>query len=333
MTKLWTNITNFFKPKKYLAAVSGGPDSMAMLDLFKKKISVVCHVNYNKRNESWKDQEVVAAYCQKNNITFEVLNVDESIYEEYKEIKNFQAKARKIRYDFFKKIAQKYNLYGVYIAHNFNDFLETAYMQYARESKALYYGIKEKNIINDLIVERPVINVLKKALLRHCIDNKIDFVIDQTNNTDIYERNRVRKEIEAWTTDQLYDFKKKILKYNKENKWSAIHVEELFKDFEKSKFNLEFFRKQNIEHQHYLLFFYLNKMKIRNVSDNKINAIINFLENKTNKNKMFRIQENIYVKSSIDNELKIVFGADEDIEEIIEKEEKNKEVEKLDGNE
>jgi tRNA(Ile)-lysidine synthase len=69
----------------YLLAVSGGPDSMVLLFKHRKKKIVVAHVNYNKRVDSIKDQEIVEAFCLKHNIPLEIININE------KPKKNFQS--------------------------------------------------------------------------------------------------------------------------------------------------------------------------------------------------------------------------------------------------
>ena len=58
------------KNKKYVIGVSGGPDSMALLDLVYKAgfNVVVCMVNYHKRVDSTLDYEVVKDYCDSHNI-------------------------------------------------------------------------------------------------------------------------------------------------------------------------------------------------------------------------------------------------------------------------
>lgn len=303
MKNWWTNIINFFKPRKNIAAVSGGPDSMAMLDLYKKHIKVVCHINYNKRANSKNDAEVVKSFCDKYNIALEILNVDETIYSKYKDINNFQAQARAIRYDFFKEIATKYNLQTLYVAHNLDDWIETAYMQKARSSKALYYGIRETTVINQLIVKRPVINYRKSTLLRHCETNNIPFVIDETNELDIYERNNVRKIITNWTSLQFEDFYKQIKRYNKENKWLDENVQIAWLDFIKAKFDFNYFHLQSDAIQYHLIFRMLNYFEIKRVSEVKINAILDFLRNKNNNTRKYRVQEEFYMTVNVDNRI------------------------------
>ncbi len=70
--------------KKLLLAVSGGPDSMFLLNWYKSKNVVVAHVNYHKREDSDIDEKIVRAFCESNNIPLEVLSVSQ------KHVGNFQ---------------------------------------------------------------------------------------------------------------------------------------------------------------------------------------------------------------------------------------------------
>lgn len=56
--------------KKYVIGVSGGPDSMCLLDKYKSKIVAVCHVNYHMRKSADRDELIVKNYCQKNNLNY-----------------------------------------------------------------------------------------------------------------------------------------------------------------------------------------------------------------------------------------------------------------------
>lgn len=178
--------------KKYLFAVSGGPDSMAMLDMFKRKVKAVCVVHYNKRKSADFDLSCVVEYCCLHNIKYYVHKVDKKIYKTRKN-ENFQALARQIRYDFFEKVAKIEKNNNLMVAHNLNDHLESAYMQKNRHSKALFYGIKQRSKYHDLEVYRPVLHLQKSTLQRYCDEKGIKYGIDESNDLDIYERNRVRK--------------------------------------------------------------------------------------------------------------------------------------------
>ena len=61
---------NYPKDKTYLVAVSGGPDSMALLNMLyslKYKL-VICHVNYHKRKESDFEEQELCKYAKERNI-------------------------------------------------------------------------------------------------------------------------------------------------------------------------------------------------------------------------------------------------------------------------
>lgn len=279
--------------KKYLAAVSGGPDSMAMLNKYKNKILVVCHVNYHKRKDSNYDQVLVEKYCKQKNIKLEILSVDELDYSNIKN-SNFQSKAREIRYDFFAKVAKKYNTYNILIAHNLDDSLETAYMQFNRKSKSLFYGIKKQNKINSLLVYRPLLNFRKNDLKKYCEKKHIEYAIDYTNDLPIYERNKARKIISSWNKNQLKEFIKKVKKYNKTNKQLLKKINSTYIKWEKGKFNIFLFNKQNSKIKYYILYYYLNNHRIGNLSKNKINQIIKFLSLKKEK-VSFRLANNKYL--------------------------------------
>lgn len=279
---------------------------MAMLNMYKRNISVVCHVNYHKRESADRDQEIVVDFCKKNNLPIEILDVDEKVYEKYAHIDNFQAKARLIRYDFFKEIGKKYNIQHLYIAHNFDDFLETAYMQRARQSKALFYGIKESNFVNGMIVKRPVLFIRKQTLQRYCDENKIKYGIDETNELDIYERNRVRKTISNWSLNEVYDFKKAVLKYNKEHSSFANFVELSYIEFKKNKYRYDYFVRQDDGVQYYLIYYFLIDQKISNPNENKIISLIKFFGKQINKEKAYRVQENLYMHVNEDDLISLI---------------------------
>jgi tRNA(Ile)-lysidine synthase len=185
---------NVKKPRKYIAAISGGPDSMAMLDMFHKDIVAACHVNYHKRDSAKRDEAIVRQFCKVHGIHFEKLDANPKLLEQY-DTNNFQTSARLLRYDFFAKIAKKYNTFSLLVAHNKDDFVETAIMQQERHSTALFLGIPAKQQFKTLLIERPLLNKRKSDLLKYCDHKNISYGIDETNFEVMYTRNRIRKDI------------------------------------------------------------------------------------------------------------------------------------------
>ncbi|MGL4768927.1 MAG: tRNA lysidine(34) synthetase TilS [Mycoplasmoidaceae bacterium] len=285
--------------KKIMIAVSGGPDSMCLLDLYKKKVAVACHVNYHKRDSSNRDQIIVEEYCKNNNIKLEILNVNDNKNQEG----NFQANARKIRYDFFEKIGNLYNLNTIYTGHNFNDFLETAWMQKKRSDKLLFYGIKKKSHWNNLKIDRPLIMMQRKWIENYCKRNQIKYGLDETNDLPIYERNSVRMKINYLTPDEQFKFKQKIIRHNSKNKKLLDKIKKIYHQFKNDAFDIKIFIKYNELFQHHLIYLFLTDNDINPTSD-KINAIIQFIKIKSNK--QYRLKKSLFL--TIKNNCLVIQG-------------------------
>ena len=122
---------DFLKNQKVGLAVSGGVDSMVLLDLFRKLKEkkyldlIVLHYNHKWRKESKIDYDLVKRYCDKNHIIF--------VYKETtgKIIKDEEI-ARIQRYSFFKKEATKNKLRYICTAHHKDDQVETILFRLAR---------------------------------------------------------------------------------------------------------------------------------------------------------------------------------------------------------
>jgi len=179
------------KDHKFLLAVSGGPDSMALLEVFRmmKSQIQVAHVNYNlRRKESIDEQNLVENYCLKHNITFHFKTIEYGHFEG----KNVQIEARNIRYNFFQKILQQHSLSFVCTAHHLSDSLETSLINLQRGTgiKGIRgIPIRTKNIL------RPLSNCTRTDIDSFMEKNKVDSLQDSSNSTNDYTRNFFRNEI------------------------------------------------------------------------------------------------------------------------------------------
>lgn len=195
-----------YQHQKWVIGVSGGSDSMALLDLaYHSSIHcVVCHVNYQKRDSSIRDQKLVEAYCLKKNIPFHLF-----LSEPLKG--NFQDAARVYRYQKMKSLVQDYQADAMVVAHHLDDDLETILFQQKRASLVDYYGLAlETNLFNTKLL-RPLLSFSKQVLLDYCLQQNISFGEDETNHSLAYTRNVLRKEL-----DHLSSQKKKELLLLKE---------------------------------------------------------------------------------------------------------------------
>jgi tRNA(Ile)-lysidine synthase len=128
------NIKCLDRRKTYVVGVSGGSDSMFLLEKMRLNNfdTIVAHVNYKKRKESDEEEKKILGYCLKNQIRFEVKRDDLKCDE--KKRGNFQQYARNLRFKFFKSVADKYKTREIVLAHHLDDLIETYIMQKNKNS-------------------------------------------------------------------------------------------------------------------------------------------------------------------------------------------------------
>ncbi len=175
----------------WLVGVSTGPDSMALLNMaVEAGIEVaIAFVNYGLRAQANEEEKYIKEYAKNNNIKCHILN------EEFKYVGNFEAAARKWRYDFYISLIKENNYEGILLGHHQDDLIETYIMQEEKQLTPSYYGIKEEMIYEGIIVKRPLLKYKKEELIEYCKKKGIRYFIDETNNENEYTRNRIRHEI------------------------------------------------------------------------------------------------------------------------------------------
>lgn len=194
------NKYNLISPDDIIVvAVSGGPDSMCLLDnliqlqeQLKVKKIVVAHLNHMIREESKAETEYVKDYCKSKNIECFVKFVDIIKKSEEQKIGTEEA-GRNERYKFFNEVAQKVNANKIAIAHNQNDNAETVLMHLLRGSGiAGLCGIKpyrEGKFI------RPLIKCKRDEIEKYCNENNLEPQYDKSNDDNTYTRNKIRNEL------------------------------------------------------------------------------------------------------------------------------------------
>lgn len=185
---------------KIVVAVSGGPDSMCLLNVLytlKEKLKkendinyelLVAHVNHMIREESESEKIYVENYCKKIDIPFFYLKENVSVIAKEKKMSE-EACGREIRYNFFNKVLNEQEFTKIATAHNLNDDVETILLNLIRGSglKGLTgMDFKYKNII------RPLVNIAKKDIMEYNILQNLNPCIDKTNFETKYVRNKIR---------------------------------------------------------------------------------------------------------------------------------------------
>ena len=182
---------------KIICGVSGGPDSICMLDILKNLkesgiISfelIVCHINHLIREEATADEQYVENYCKKFNIPFFVKRVDVlKLAEENK--KGTEEVGRNVRYEFFEEIFQKEKATKIAIAHNKNDKVETMIMNAFRG--AGISGLRGIEPVRNNKLIRPLIECERSEIENYCEENDLEPRIDKTNFINDVTRNKIR---------------------------------------------------------------------------------------------------------------------------------------------
>lgn len=187
------------KDMKRIIACSGGPDSMALLDLCRKAGDeiAIAHVNYKKRESADRDEQIVRDYGRKYALK---VYVD---YPVWNHKGNFQAWAREVRYAFFEKCAKDFGCCQIEVAHQMDDVLETYLFQEKSHRIPNCYGIAKESWRQDLLIHRPLLNRTKEDLMNYCLANHIPFGIDESNLEDDYTRNQIRHhELNTYTKEE-----------------------------------------------------------------------------------------------------------------------------------
>ena len=236
----------------FLLAVSGGADSMALLQLFyslELKFQVA-HVNYHLRGkDSDADQELVKNFCSENNIPFHLYEVSDKDQKPENSIQNW---ARNLRYDFFREIQKTENLDYLVTAHHLNDQLETFLINLSKAS-----GIHGLSGIpaNESQIIRPLLNFTKEEIYAFAKTHHLEFREDVSNQKNDYLRNFIRNEIapKLFETNEnfLQNFAKSLNYLNQTKRF----VEEKIQQTELELIS----EKENI--------FYLNKAKFAEQDD------------------------------------------------------------------
>ncbi len=185
--------------EKLLIAVSGGPDSVALLLLFLKlskrlnlNLSVV-HINHNLRaNESNSDEDFVRQLCDDHCLKLYVRNIDVSSLAK-KEKLSLEDAAREARYRTFDKMCKKYKIKIVALAHTKDDQAETYLMRIMRGAglKGLS-GIWPISQNKSMVLIRPLLGVSKAEIIAFLKHEKQHYRIDSSNLTPDYLRNKIR---------------------------------------------------------------------------------------------------------------------------------------------
>jgi tRNA(Ile)-lysidine synthase len=196
---------------RILVAVSGGPDSVALLNILyelKDELGLhleVAHLQHGIRGEEAKgDAKFVAELAEKLELPFHLKETDLPRMKSAAGKGNVEALARAERYRFFAEVVRKHNLNKVATAHTQDDQAETVLMWFLRGTGMKGFGgmaprrqldIAAGDSTDTLTVIRPLLEVSKSEILESLKERNLAYRIDQSNQDPTFLRNWIRAEL------------------------------------------------------------------------------------------------------------------------------------------
>lgn len=179
---------------KKILAVSGGIDSMLMLDLFADDDVVVAHFDHGIREGSALDAQFAENACGERGV--ECISAQGQLG-----VNTSEEKARAARYEFFAQVQAEQGEAVLYTAHHLDDLVETVVINLLRGT-----GWRGLAVLDSPNVRRPFLEPEllpegmdepfdKKAIMVYSARRNLTFREDSTNSSDEYLRNRIRHQM------------------------------------------------------------------------------------------------------------------------------------------
>lgn len=176
---------------KILVALSGGADSVALLQLL-LSMGYTCeaaHCNFHLRDkESDRDEAFVRQLCSKLGVPLHTVHFDTTQYATDKHI-SIEMAARELRYEWFETVREQCGAAVIAVAHHKDDSVETVLLNLIRGTGINgLLGIRPRNGK----IARPLLCLSRSEIIAYLQHINQDYVTDSTNLSDDYTRNKIR---------------------------------------------------------------------------------------------------------------------------------------------
>ncbi len=183
-----------FKTKTFVVAVSGGPDSLALVALTKAVSSnnkfkfYYVLIDHKIRKNSSKEAKKVKDLLKKFNISLNIITNKNKI------VKNIQSQARSIRYELLSNFCKKKDVKTIITAHNLEDQVETFFIRLSRGSGLTgLSGMQSVSKLNKkIILFRPLLTIKKEFLIKISKKKFGKYFNDPSNKNTKYLRTKIR---------------------------------------------------------------------------------------------------------------------------------------------
>ena len=198
------------KEEPVLVCISGGADSVALLDVLLRAgyDCIAAHCNFHLRaDESMRDEQFVRRLCQEKGVKLHLRDFDTQSYARTKAI-SIEMAARELRYKWFDEIAYSEKCQAIVVAHHQNDQAETVLLNLKRGAGLRgLCGMRPKsdNPAGGVIpVIRPLLCTTRDYIEHYLRDiRKLAWVDDSTNTDTAIARNAVRAQLAQYTKAEI----------------------------------------------------------------------------------------------------------------------------------
>ena len=182
---------DWLRPGPTLLGVSGGSDSIALLHLYAAVLGsnriVVAHMDHGLRETSSRDRDFVVSVCAELGVR--CVAEKRPVAELSLKGESEEAAGRRLRYELYEEICQKFGCELIALGHTRNDLAESVLMNVARGSGLR--GLAGMPLQRGRCI-RPLLGFYREELRAYLSERGLSWVDDETNDLTLYQRNRVR---------------------------------------------------------------------------------------------------------------------------------------------
>ncbi|MGE5378661.1 MAG: tRNA lysidine(34) synthetase TilS [Bacteroidota bacterium] len=198
ITSILSEKCGLTREKPIVAGVSGGPDSLCLLDVLRKAgyPIIVAHFNHKLRPDSDTDANIVEQTAARLNIASVIGSGDVREYAESRKL-SIEEAARLLRYGFLMEQARHFQAQAVAVGHTADDQVETVLMHFIRGAglaglKGMNYRTVIKMFDPQIPIVRPLLDLWREETVVYCAANGFRPRHDPSNASMDFFRNRLR---------------------------------------------------------------------------------------------------------------------------------------------
>jgi tRNA(Ile)-lysidine synthase len=278
--------------QKILLAVSGGVDSMVLLDLMlqvakKESLSIaVAHINHQLRQESNEEAAYLRTYCEKVGLPFY-----QADWQPGSQKTNLEARARTFRYEFFESVMKTAGYQQLLTAHHLDDQAETILMKITRGTAFNNtVGIRYQQKFAGGTLVRPLLSFSKETIRQYAVQEDLLYFEDHTNQSSDYTRNRMRHQVIPLLKTENPRFLQHVASFSQQQALAVQLIQEQIapklKTWVRSgndcwHFSLKSFRKESAAFQYFFLVEFFQETLIKRhsqINQQQMNQVRHLLE-------------------------------------------------------